>query len=220
MKYTSTKRKDMGKFERAALSVAGANLGNLVPEAKDGTPRDRVVDTTSRPDSPHQAGAPSPSPGRRSVRYRTGPRGTPIEVKHEGRERATRAESGRTVVSVKGRRPLILTPQERHVVAVRIRELKREVIPPLLRAMQSPNPDSSDRESYHRATNELDWLLEIVENSAALDRISGPPDGSGAQITTEAKGGSEGSAAGTCPRTSIPGAANADDRSRGRDGTR
>jgi hypothetical protein len=37
------------------------------------------------------------------------------------------------------------------------------VIPPLLRAMQSPSPDPSDREDYHRATNELDWLLEIVE---------------------------------------------------------
>jgi hypothetical protein len=57
---------------------------------------------------------------------------------------------------------------------VRIRELKREVIPPLLRAMQSPNPDPIDRESYHRVTNELDWLLEIVEHSASLDRISGP----------------------------------------------
>jgi hypothetical protein len=96
----------MGKFERAALSVAGANLGNPVPEAKDGTPRDRVVDATSQPDSPHQPGAPSPSPGRRSVRYRTGPRGTPIEVNHDGRERATRAETSRTVVAVKGCRPL------------------------------------------------------------------------------------------------------------------
>jgi hypothetical protein len=58
-------------------------------------------------------------------------------------------------------------------VATRLRELKRKVIPPLLRAMQSPNPDLIDRENYQRATNELDWLLEIVQHSARVDRISG-----------------------------------------------
>jgi hypothetical protein len=59
-------------------------------------------------------------------------------------------------------RPLILTPREQRLVGVRIRQLKREVIPPLLRAMQSRNPHPRDREAYHRATNELDWLLEIA----------------------------------------------------------
>jgi hypothetical protein len=59
------------------------------------------------------------------------------------------------------RRPLMLTPRERRLVGVRIRQLKK-VIPPLLRAMQSQNPHPRDREAYHRATNELDWLLEIA----------------------------------------------------------
>jgi hypothetical protein len=82
-------------------------------------------------------------------------------------------EASRTLERKARRRPLILTPQERDIVAMRLRELKREVIPPLLRAMQSPNPDLIDRERYHRATNELDWLLEIVEHSVRVDRISG-----------------------------------------------
>jgi hypothetical protein len=82
-------------------------------------------------------------------------------------------EIRRMLDRVPRRRPLTLTPEERHLVGVRIRELKREVIPPLLRTMQSPCPDLSDRERYHRATNELDWLLEIVEYSATLARCCG-----------------------------------------------
>jgi hypothetical protein len=39
---------------------------------------------------------------------------------------------------------------------MRLRELKREVIPPLLRVRQSPYPDASERVSYQRATSELD----------------------------------------------------------------
>jgi hypothetical protein len=96
-----------------------------------------------------------------------------MTVKSVRRER----ETTRTLDRAGKRRPLILTPGEREVVALRVRELKREVIPPLLRAMQAPNPDPGDRESYHRATNELDWLLEIAEHAARPDRISGPAIG-------------------------------------------
>ena len=81
------------------------------------------------------------------------------------------------------RRPLILTARERSLVGVRIRQLK-EVIPPLLRQMQSPNPDPRDREAYHRANNELGWLLEIALYSAGATgrarhrpRIVGGRDG-------------------------------------------
>jgi hypothetical protein len=86
-------------------------------------------------------------------------------------------EISRMLDRVPRRRPLILTPEERHLVGVRIRELKREVIPPLLRAMQSPSPHPSDREDYHRATNELDWLFEILRYSGTLDRCCGLPRG-------------------------------------------
>jgi hypothetical protein len=85
-----------------------------------------------------------------------------------------------------GRRPLMLTPRERHLVAVRIRELNREVIPPLLRAMQSPSPDPRDRENYHRAANELDWLAEILEHSATLDGAA-MANGNAATVTGVAK---------------------------------
>jgi hypothetical protein len=77
------------------------------------------------------------------------------------------------------RRPLILTARERRLVGVRIRKLKREVIPPLLRAMQSPNPDPRDREAYHRANNELDWLLEIALHSAGANGSGSPPRSGG-----------------------------------------
>ncbi len=113
-------------------------------------------------------------------------------------------EISRRLDRVGRRRPPILTPHERHVVAVRIRELKREVIPPLLRAMQSPNPDASERESYHRATNELDWLLEIVEHSARLDRISRPAIGvPGPRSRRRREEDRQGSLAGAYRRTSI-----------------
>jgi hypothetical protein len=59
-------------------------------------------------------------------------------------------EISRTLDRVGRSRPLILTPEDREVVAMRLRELKREVIPPLLRVMQSPYPDASERESYQR----------------------------------------------------------------------
>lgn len=70
---------------------------------------------------------------------------------------------GRTLDRPGRRRPL--TPEEREGVVARVRELKRMVIPPLQRVMQSPDPDPTDRESYHRATNELDWLLEAMDHS-------------------------------------------------------
>jgi hypothetical protein len=108
-----------------------------------------------------------------------------MTVRSSQRERET---SG-TLDGVTRRRPRVLTPEDRDIVAVRIRELKREAIPTLLRAMQSRNPDPIDRERYHRATNELDWLLEIVEHSARLDRISGPRHrGLRGPITTEEEG--------------------------------
>lgn len=162
----------MAKFERPALSLGGAKTGHSVPSRRqrDGTGIDELGKDATSPPQLAKAGRrnPSPPPAGRSPRHGQVPGGVVIEVKHDGHERATREEISR-MLDRPGRRPLILTPRERHVVAVRIRELNREVIPPLLGAMQSPSPDPSDRERYHRATNELDWLVEILEHSATLD---------------------------------------------------
>jgi hypothetical protein len=113
-------------------------------------------------------------------------------------------EISRTLDRVGRRGPLILTPEDREAVAMRLRELKREVIPPLLRVMQSPNPDPRDRENYHRATNELDWLLEIVKHSARVDHISGPAVGvPGPRSRRRRREDRQGSVAGAYRRTSI-----------------
>jgi hypothetical protein len=162
----------MGKFERAILSSGGAKTAHPVPprSQRDGTRSGKLGGDATSPPRLAKAGRrnPSPPPTGRSPRHGQVPGGALIEVKHDGHDRATREEISR-MLDRPGRRPPILTPRERHVVAVRIRELNREVIPPLLGAMQSPSPDPSDRERYHRATNELDWLVEILEHSATLD---------------------------------------------------
>jgi hypothetical protein len=178
----------MAKFERTAVSL-GAYHGNPVPGAGKETARGRrgshftgTAPQTGRqiPDLPPPAGPLDPNRGAEAVASRGS-----MTVRSSQRERET---SG-TLDGVTRRRPRVLTPEDRDIVAVRIRELKREAIPTLLRAMQSRNPDPIDRERYHRATNELDWLLEIVEHSARLDRISGPRHrGLRGPITTEEEG--------------------------------
>ena len=159
----------MGKFERTRGSL-GANAWSS--RAQLGTPARLHVSGRARPaggfptfpelavpffDRGHRRDA---IPSRWSMTART--------AECEGQVDRTPDRAGR-------RRPL--TPEEREVVAARVRELKRVVIPPLQRVMQSPDPDPTDRESFHRATNELDWLLEIVEHSARVGRISGPAPG-------------------------------------------
>jgi hypothetical protein len=162
----------MAKFERTA-GWLGPKPGNPVSAPLDEAPR------RSR-GSPLPGTAPRNSQGIPDLRPPAGP-WDPVQtpearpstgsmtVESSDRDR----EASRTLDRKARRRSLILTPQERDIVGIRLRELKREVIPPLLRAMQSPNPDPIDRENYHRATNELDWLLEIVQHSARVDRISG-----------------------------------------------
>jgi hypothetical protein len=162
----------MGKFERAILSSGGTETAHPVPprRQRDGTRRDKLEGDATSPPRLAKAGRrnPSPPPAGRSPRHGHVPDGALIQVKHDGHEGATREEISR-MLDRPGRRPLILTSRERHLAAARIRELNREVIPGLLGAMQSPSPDPSDRESYHRATNELDWLVEILERSETLD---------------------------------------------------
>jgi hypothetical protein len=159
----------MGKFERTRGSLR-ANPWNA--GAQLGTPGRSHVSGRSRP-----AGGPPTSPPLAVPFYDRGHRREAIPWRGSMTARSAEREGqvGRTLDRAGRRGPL--TPEEREVVAARLRELKRVVIPPLQRVMQSPDPDPTDRESYHRATNELDWLLEIVEHSARLDRTPGPATG-------------------------------------------
>lgn len=181
----------MAKFERATLSWGGAKTGHPVPPRtqREGRRTDeleggRDFPPMARQDRPAES-LTSPPPAGRLYAGQV-PGGALIEVKHDGHDPATREEISRRL-DRPGRRPHILTPRERHLVAVRIRELNREVIPPLLRAMQSPRPDPSARERYHRATNELDWLVEILERSATLDGAA-TANANAAAVTGVAKG--------------------------------
>jgi hypothetical protein len=180
----------MAKFERAILSPGGTKTGHPVPprRQRDGTRTDKLEGDATSPRRLAKAGRrnPSPPPAGRSPRHGHVPEGALIEVKHDGHGGATREEISR-MLDRPGRRPLMLSPRERHLVAVRIRELNREVIPPLLRAMQSPSPDPRDRENYHRATNELDWLAEILQHSATLDGAA-MASANAATVTGVAKG--------------------------------
>jgi hypothetical protein len=203
----------MGKFERTTGSLR-ANTWN--PGAQLGMPGRSHVSGRARP-----TGGPRTSPPRAVPFFDRGRRREAIPSRGSMTARSAEREGqvGRTLDRVGRCRTLTLTPEGREVVAVRIRELKREVIPPLLRAMRSPDPDPIDRESFHRATNELDWLLEIVEHSARLDRISGATPG--AHIETGDKRGSGGSSSGSMSETQDPGVRLTPTAGReGRDGTR
>ena len=79
-----------------------------------------------------------------------------------------RAETYGIVRQARGRTPLALTREERHLLGLRIRELKRE-LPPLVRAIQVGAADLRDRENYRRVSNELDWLLEILLLAATTE---------------------------------------------------
>lgn len=162
----------MAKFERPTLSLEGAKTGHSAPprRERDGTRTDELGKGATSPPQLATAGRrnPSPPPAGRSPRHGQVPGGALIEVKHDGHDGAAREEISK-ILDRPGRLAHTLTPRERHLVAVRMRQLKREVIPPLLRAMQSPSPDPSDRETYHRAANELDWLAEILQHSPRLD---------------------------------------------------
>jgi hypothetical protein len=165
----------MTKFERPTLSLGGAKTDDPFPprRLRDGTGTDELGKDATSPPQLAKAGRRNPSspPAGRSPRHGQVPGGALIKVKHDGHDGAAREEISK-ILDRPGRRPHTLTPRERHLVAVRMRELNREVIPPLLRAMQSPSPDPSDRESYQRATNELDWLAEILQRSATLARAA------------------------------------------------
>ena len=131
----------MGKFERTMRSLWS-------PGAQLGTPGHSDVSGRARP-----AGRPPTSPPLVVPFFDPGHRREAIPSRGSMTARSAEREGqvGRTPARAARRR--LLTPEEREMVAARVRELKRVAIPRLQRIMQSPDPDPSDRESYHRATN-------------------------------------------------------------------